>query len=45
VNILFDDILSTHISEADLYVYEIRQNDWVEVDTIEDVREAENVFS
>jgi len=45
VNVLFDDILSTHISEADLYVYEIRQNDWVEVDTIEDVREAENVFS
>jgi choline kinase len=44
VNVLFDDILSAHTTETDLYVYEIQQDEWVEVDTLEDVREAERVF-
>jgi len=45
VNVLFDDVLGAHTEDADLYVCEVAQEEWVEVDTIEDVREAEKVFA
>ena len=42
--VLFDKVLSDHIGESDLYVFEIDQNDWVEIDTIQDLNIAEKIF-
>lgn len=44
VNILFDEVLSAYTSEAALYVFEISHKEWVEVDTIDDLKRAEKVF-
>jgi choline kinase len=44
VDVLFDDVLSTHIGEKPLYVFEISHSDWVEIDTLEDLKRAETVF-
>ncbi len=45
VRVLFDDIISSHIDEYPLYVHEITHTDWVEIDTPEDLRLAEQVFN
>ena len=42
--ILFDKILSDHIKESELYIFEIGSQDWVEIDTIQDLHEAEKIF-
>ncbi|MCK5570855.1 MAG: phosphocholine cytidylyltransferase family protein [Spirochaetes bacterium] len=44
VNILFDEILSEYTSESALHVFEISHKEWVEIDTIEDLKRAEKVF-
>ena len=44
VNVLFDDVLAAHIRESELFVYEISLRDWVEIDTLEDLVKAEEVF-
>jgi choline kinase len=44
VNVLFDDVLAAHARETDLFVYEISMRDWVEIDTPEDLKRAEEVF-
>jgi len=45
VRVLFDDIISAHIGECPLYVYEIAHSDWVEIDTPEDLRMAVRIFN
>lgn len=45
VNLLFDDVLSAYVTAANLYIFEIQHNEWVEVDTLQDVGEAERVFA
>ena len=45
VNLLFDDILSEHALEAELYVFEIEDSNWVEIDTREDLSRAETTFT
>jgi CTP:phosphocholine cytidylyltransferase-like protein len=44
VNILFDDVLAAHVRESGLFVYEISMRDWVEIDTLEDLKRAEETF-
>jgi choline kinase len=44
VNVLFDDVLAAHVRESDLFVYEISLRDWVEIDTLEDLKRAEETF-
>ena len=44
VNVLFDDVLAAHVRESDLFVYEISLRDWVEIDTLEDLKIAEETF-
>ncbi|MFW6138247.1 MAG: sugar phosphate nucleotidyltransferase [Spirochaetota bacterium] len=44
LNILFDRVLSEHVAELPLYVFEIPQHEWVEIDTGSDLREAERLF-
>jgi len=44
VHLLFDDVLSGHIRSEALYITEVGQNEWVEIDRIEDVAEAELTF-
>ena len=44
VDLLFDDVLSAHVSDASLYVFEISHNEWVEIDTTEDLKRAEKMF-
>jgi len=44
VDVLFDDVISKHVKEAPLYVFEIEHSEWVEIDTLEDLRRAEKVF-
>jgi hypothetical protein len=44
VNVLFDDVLAAHALESELFVYEISPRDWVEIDTPEDLKRAEEVF-
>jgi len=42
--VLFDSILSNHITELPLYVFEVGHDEWVEIDTPEDLAVAERVF-
>lgn len=44
VNVLFDDVLSEHVTEYPLYITEISHREWVEIDTFEDLRRAESIF-
>jgi choline kinase len=44
VGVLFDDILAAHAGEADLFVREVSLDDWVEIDTVEDLKRAEETF-
>jgi CTP:phosphocholine cytidylyltransferase-like protein len=44
VNVLFDDVLAAHVPESGLFLYEISQRDWVEVDTLQDLQRAEETF-
>ena len=44
VDVLFDDVLSTNIKAAELYISEIQHNEWVEIDTRNDVKRAEIIF-
>ena len=44
MNVLFDDVLSAHAGDADLHVFEISHSEWVEIDTIEDLKRAEKTF-
>jgi choline kinase len=45
VNVLFDDVLGVHVGDAALHVFEISHSEWVEVDTVDDLRRAEKRFS
>jgi len=45
VNVLFDDVIGAHTDDAELLVFEVGHDEWVEIDTLEDVREAERVFA
>jgi choline kinase len=44
VNVLFDDVLGLHATDLPLWVYEIGTDDWVEIDTKEDLLRAESIF-
>lgn len=44
VDILFDDVISEHIKCMPLYIYEIGHEEWVEIDTQEDLIRAETIF-
>jgi choline kinase len=44
-NILFDDVICMHTAELPLWVYEIGDDDWVEIDTKEDLARAETIFT
>ncbi|UCB44313.1 MAG: phosphocholine cytidylyltransferase family protein [Spirochaetota bacterium] len=44
VNFLFDDVLSQYVGSHSLWVYEIRWDEWVEIDTAEDLKRAEALF-
>jgi choline kinase len=44
VDVLFDDVLSAHVGDANLHVFEISQSEWVEIDTKEDIKRAEKMF-
>jgi choline kinase len=44
VDVLFDDVLSTNIKATKLYISEIQHDEWVEVDTLNDVKRAEIIF-
>jgi CTP:phosphocholine cytidylyltransferase-like protein len=44
VTVLFDNVLSAHSRESDLFLYEISHNDWVEIDTLQDLNRAEATF-
>ncbi len=44
VHLLFDDVLGEHIHDEKLYISEVEQNEWVEIDNIDDVAEAELTF-
>lgn len=44
VIVLFDDVLGDHASDLPLWVYEISSQDWVEIDTIDDLSRAEAIF-
>jgi choline kinase len=44
VHLLFDDVLSEHVHSKELYITEVEQKEWVEIDRIEDVAEAELTF-
>ena len=44
VDVLFDDILAAHVRESALFVHEISLRDWVEVDTLQDLKRAEETF-
>jgi choline kinase len=44
VDVLFDQIISEHVAEEPLYVVEVDRGEWVEIDTPEDLAQAERVF-
>ena len=44
-NVLFDDVIGMHATELPLSVYEIGDDDWVEIDTPEDLYRAETIFT
>jgi len=44
INILFDEVISEHLEEAPIYVFEIGHNEWVEIDTMRDLLRAEKLF-
>jgi CTP:phosphocholine cytidylyltransferase-like protein len=44
VHLLFDDVLGEHVHDEKLYISEVAQNEWVEIDNIDDVAEAELTF-
>ncbi len=44
VNIYYDLVLAKHIHEKPLYVYNISDLKWFEIDNFQDVRKAENIF-
>jgi choline kinase len=44
LTVLFDDVLGAHAAKLPLWVYEIGSNDWVEIDTREDLSKAETIF-
>lgn len=44
VTVLFDDVLGDHASDLPLWVYEISSQDWVEIDTSDDLSRAEAIF-
>ena len=44
IDVLFDDVLSAYVHYSPLYVHEIEWEDWVEIDTQEDLLEAERIF-
>ena len=43
--VLFDKILSDHVKDSELYLFEIGHNEWVEIDTVQDLNEAEKIFN
>ena len=45
VNVLFDDVLAAHAAEIDLRLFEIGHDEWVEIDTPQDLARAERTFS
>ena len=45
VHLLFDDVLGEHIHDEKLYISEVEQSEWVEIDNIDDVAEAELTFA
>ena len=45
VNVLFDDVLAAHAAEIDLHLFEIGHDEWVEIDTPQDLARAERTFS
>jgi choline kinase len=44
VEVLFDQIISEHVSEKPLHVIEIDREEWVEIDTPKDLTLAEKIF-
>ena len=44
VTYLFDDVLSQYAGSYPLWVYEIGRDEWVEIDTAEDLKRAEALF-
>jgi choline kinase len=44
VDVLFDQIISEHVADEPLYAVAIDHGDWVEIDTPQDLAQAEQVF-
>ncbi len=44
VDVLFDAVIAEHIKDAPLYVSEISHDEWVEIDTVQDLERAERTF-
>jgi CTP:phosphocholine cytidylyltransferase-like protein len=44
VDVLFDAVIAEHIGDAPLYVSEISHDEWVEIDTVQDLERAERTF-
>jgi L-glutamine-phosphate cytidylyltransferase len=45
VNVLFDDVLAARAAEIDLHLFEIGHDEWVEIDTPQDLSRAERTFT
>lgn len=44
IMILFDHVIGENITKKALHVFEIKQNEWVEIDTHQDLSRAEEIF-
>jgi len=42
--VLFDKVISEHIKDSELHLFKIGPNEWVEIDTTQDLSEAEKIF-
>jgi CTP:phosphocholine cytidylyltransferase-like protein len=44
VEVLFDRVIGAHVGDFPLYVERIEHNEWVEIDTVDDLKRAEKLF-
>jgi choline kinase len=44
VEVLFDRVIGAHVNDFPLYVERIEHNEWVEIDTVDDLNRAEKLF-
>jgi CTP:phosphocholine cytidylyltransferase-like protein len=44
LQVLFDRVIGAHVDDFPLYVERIKHSEWVEIDTVDDLRRAEKLF-